>query len=340
VAALARPAAADDANKDSNFWEQLITPNKKEVELILRHVTELQTTATQYGYGYGYGGTVDYGIDNHTSEEQRNQRLRRLEDAFGMLRYARRELDPSHPKVLYELGRAADEIERYDDALDALAAFLEVADASRDSYRIGEAHLRIGRIHARYGDWDEAIDSFREALVRPSGTLQTTVMLFLGGAYMQADRLDDAIDILSQAASGSPYAAYTGSQAPLFALAVAYDRDEQITRSHEVLEKVRVMDPNFSYVLGYPDYNFSTEPLMVPPHELHYFRGLRFEATGMLDEARVEWLAYARAEDEGSRFRSRALEHVEAIDELQDDRAKETETKSTTTVTPTVFYPP
>ena len=50
----------------------------------------------------------------------------------------------------------------------------------------------------------------------------------------------------------------------------------------------------------------------VPAEDLHYFRGLLYEAEGHYAEARAEWALYAAAGNPP--FRGRALDHIAAID--------------------------
>jgi tetratricopeptide (TPR) repeat protein len=309
VVGAAAPARADGGGDD--FWASLLTPHAEEVALVLAKARELRQSAfNQFGSTYETGRA-----DPSTMMQQEQSRLR-LQDAFGMLRYARRELDPAHPEVLFELGRTAEDIGRHADAADALRAFLDVVgDAT--PWRGAEAHFRLGRIHARFGEWDESIAQLRRAAAVRGSHVRPAAKLALGCAYMQADRLPDAIDVLRDAVAGDPPGSgYYMAQAAAFALAVAYDRDGQVSRSHEVLDQLLAYDPSLGQVLGYGGGEFPLEPLLVPPAERSYFQALSYEAQGRFDDARVEWQAYARATD--SPYRRRALAHVAAIDALRE----------------------
>ncbi len=328
MVALAGPAQAKGS--DENFWASLIAPNAEEIDLVLEHARALRLQAMQYTLGQ------DPAYANSYDELQREQRRRRLEDAYGMLRYALRELDPEQPELLYEIGRNADDIGRYDEVLEALGKFVDIAE-NKDR-RVVEAYIRIGRIRARYGEWDEAITAFKRSLVSRSSANRGVALLYLGCAYMHSGQIAEAIDVLSQAAEMQAVGyQYYVAQSSQFALAVAYDRDEQITRSHEVLEKLIAQDRSLTYVLGSP-YNYNTpdvldaRPLLVPPHERQYFLALKYEATGLLEEARAQWLTYTKAADDGP-IRDRALAHIEDLDEMLDERldaADNDKTKSET----------
>ena len=323
IAALAAPAGPAGARPGDgeNFWASLVAPNAEAIDLVLAQARALRLAAmSQYGISYD----PSYAYD----EMQREERQRRLEDAYGMLRYARRELDPEQPEVLYELGRNADDIGRYDEALEVLETFVGLTE--KKDRRVAEANIRIGRIRARYGEWDEAIASFKRSLASRSSVNHGVALLYLGSAHMHNGQLAEAIDVLSQAAELQPGTQYYLQQVAQFTLAVAYDRDEQISRSHEMLEKLLAVDPSLTYVLGYPSYNYGSpdsldaDPLFVPPHERQYFVALKYEASGFLELAREEWLAYTRAADAGP-ARDRARAHISDIDEMLDERLKATD---------------
>jgi hypothetical protein len=97
---------------------------------------------------------------------------------------------------------------------------------------------------------------------------------------------------------------------PLFALAVAYDRDEQITRAFEQLDRLQ-NSLQTSYISSMQSYIDQMDP--APSAEVHYYRGLLYESGGYFDEARAEWVLYADSE---ARYRDRALAHVAAIDKI------------------------
>jgi len=323
--AVAAPDARAKPADDDNFWAAMIAPNAEEIELVLAKARELRQSAMQFTLG------PDLGYPNPYNDSQTEQRRARFADAFGMLRYARRELDPNHLDVLYELGRAAEDIGRYDDAVDALSAFVDRAgDKDR---RLAEVHIRLGRLSARRGEWDTTLAELRAALARPGSGLSGQALIYLGCAYMQTDHMAEAIDTLDQASATSPYGQlYYLAQTAQFALAVAYDRDEQITRSHEVLERLLAGDPGLNNALGQPYYDYTgngldSEPLLWPPSERHYFLALRYEALNMLDEARGEWSAFLRAAED-SPFHARAQAHVDAIDRLRDEQMRTDEQKT------------
>ncbi len=100
----------------------------------------------------------------------------------------------------------------------------------------------------------------------------------------------------------------------LLALAVACDRDEQVGRAAETLEKLISMLAGTGSRLGTLPDNIGV--IYAPAIDQHYFEALLLEAGGHLAAARAAWMAYARAYP-APRFRERALAHVAEIDRMK-----------------------
>ncbi len=309
--ALVAPARADQpAQKPrprlhapaQNFWEWLIDPHGREIRLILdkaRH-NRLRAAGSEYPE-YDYQGF---------SETNRAIAEKLLADARGMLRYGLT-LEPDNPDLLLELGQVSDDLERNDEARAALTAYLENQLPDRID---PVAHLRLGRLLARQRDWDGAVVQLRRALAGPlSGLGQPEAIRCLASVYMETGRMADAIDLLRTATS-RPTAVDPILE---LTLAVAYDRDEQVTRAHEVLQHL-VANNNYPSgplsLLDRQHYGFTRGPLLfVPATDRDYYYALLYEVACNLSEARAEWRAYQRS---GARFHARAQAHVTAIDAL------------------------
>jgi tetratricopeptide (TPR) repeat protein len=292
AAVLGAPAAAEDryadpATRPDDFWQELIEPHGEEVQQVLGKINEALMHAVQHA--------------QNDSDPDGRWRARMLEDARGMARYLRR-LSPKNSAVLYTLGRVADEAGRADEAIEAFTAYLALEPDGQD------APLRLGRIHLRRRDYPEAIRHLRAAAV----SWNTEAAVYLANALTAIGRDEEALAVLR--ASGERTAVFGGDyQIGSFALAVAYDRDEQLSEAFDVLDRMQsVMQGSFSQQM-----QLSIDALqLVPAIEVHYYRGLLYESTGFLDEARASWLIYAAGGDE-ARFRRRALAHVAAIDLLR-----------------------
>ncbi|HEU5058488.1 MAG TPA: hypothetical protein VFU21_18275 [Kofleriaceae bacterium] len=302
VAAADGPGSHLSGKQGQDFWGWLMDPHKTEVDAILRIARDnWQQAATD-------AGDHDAGSRNPGRAERRR---RLLSDAEGMLKYALR-LAPGRADVLRELALVQDEND-----VPAAQGTLERYLAAEIPERVSaEPRVRLGRWYARQRRFSDATVQLRLALGSPATdpALRSQALHLYATVLMHSDRLAEAIDLLKSATQTSP-AAHT-----LFALAVAYDRDEQITRALETLESMRAMSsPAFVDVLLQQE---NRRPVVfVPPWERHYYAALQYELLGFLPEARSEWQAYIRCD--GAPYRERARQHLALVDRLAIERAAE-----------------
>jgi tetratricopeptide (TPR) repeat protein len=292
-----------------NFWSWLSDPHKAEVDQVLAHAMENRRQATSDGGAFDDSGAYQPG------RAERRRRL--LADAQGMLWYARR-LAPARTDVLRELAIVADESDE-PGAEKALERYLAQEVPERIS---ADARVRLGRWYARQRRFADATVQLRLALGSPATDLRarSQATILMATVLMHSGRLAEAIDLLGSAVASIPMPPYGFvDHATQFALAVAYDRDEQITLAHETLATMRAGNPEaFSAVLT--EFEGRGHPIaFVPPWERHYYAGLQFELLGHLAEARAEWLAYLRVDD--APYRGRVRQHLELVDRLIAERA-------------------
>jgi tetratricopeptide (TPR) repeat protein len=302
VTLLARPAAADQAPSgsptapDTNFWAQLIDPYAEEVRVAVQMARQNLMQAVGYA-PYFDAVSVDH-------------RDRLLADAWGMLQYARK-LSPDDPGLLLALGIAADELGHTGEARRALERYLEVEVPERLQ---SEGHMRLGVLYARLGEWDRAVSQLKVALSRPLTYPLThaEVLFSLASVYMNQGRLAEAIDVLVH----EPSQQLQVHGLVQLTLAVAYDRDEQLTQAYDVLDRLLSIATQEQIVQFLIDQS-AANAVFTPAADRFYFRALVYEAAGFMGEARAEWQHYAASA--GARYRSRALAHVAAIDALLED---------------------
>jgi tetratricopeptide (TPR) repeat protein len=274
---------------DDDFWREVAEPHADEVSLVTGKINQALELVNSLAM-------QDVDADG-------KERTRLLDEARGMARYLRR-LAPANPEVLLVLGKVADESGRADEALEALHAYLELEPEG------GDAAFRVGRIYLRMRKYDEAVRYLRIATAS-SSSYMTNAPVYLAAALTATRRDDEAMDVLESAAErpgqwgGEP-------QLPAFALAVAYDRDEQISEAFEVIDRLQTTMQG-GYAGQMQTLIDQLQP--VPSAEVHYYRALLYESSGYLDEARTSWVLYANSGDD-ARFRKRALSHVAAIDVL------------------------
>lgn len=302
VAAADRPAPRShlSGKERQDFWGWLIDPHRTEVDGILKIARDNWQQAAADSMDHDAGSR---------SPARAERRRRLLADAEGMLRYALR-LAPGRADVLRELALVQDENE-VPAAQQSLERYLAAEIPERIS---AEPRVRLGRWYARQRRFGDATVQLRLALGSP-GTdpgLRSQALHLLATVLMHSDRLAEAIDLLRSATQTSP------SPPTLFALAVAYDRDEQITRALETLESMRAMStPAFADVLVQSE---NRRPVVfVPPWERHYYAALQYELLGFLPEARSEWQAYIRCDE--APYRERARQHLALVDRLAIEQA-------------------
>jgi tetratricopeptide (TPR) repeat protein len=276
---------------EEDFWRDVIEPNGVEVGKLVdaaRQATKIADEVLQMD--------AEWAVD---------QRMRYWVDTYRLMREARR-LSPHNADVLAILGRAADELGKTHEAIEALEACVR----ERGREKAGaEVVGRLGAIHLRLGNRDEAI---RWLQLVPAGIRVDNVqsLVHLANALAARGQVAAAVDVLVNSLPATPPAYYTNELAlATFALATLYDRDEQRTAAFEVLERLR---STLQTQLGPQVQNSLAMMRFAPPEDRHYYQALLYEVTEQYVEARAEWALYAAAGD--SPWRARALDHVRAID--------------------------
>jgi tetratricopeptide (TPR) repeat protein len=280
-----RPQPPDDPAV-GDFWREMIEPHGRVVTAIVAHARRALTKATD-------------------DDEPLAQRQRATRTAYGMLRRAR-ELAPENPEVLRLLGHAADELGKAPQAIDALEACIRIEGPERAG---AEVTGRLGMIYLRLGRLDDAIRWLRHAQGPITIADHATAAVYLATALAARGEMASAIDVLTNAAP--PHTAYFTDPVTLvsFALAVHYDRDEQVGAAYEVLDR---MQATLQLELG----AFAQRALALlrfaPPEDRDYYQALLYEALGATTEARAEWAIYAQVPD--APWRGRALQHIRLLD--------------------------
>lgn len=307
VAATGSARADDGAARAEQFWDRLIDPDAGEIDAVLERVrTNREQADRLYPLYDGMG---------RWSAAHADARVALWRDLEAMLRWAL-ERDPRRLDLQRELGLVLFAAGR-PGAEEALAAFLAAAPGDRP---LGLERTHLALLHARRGESGAALALLRRAL-EPQAFAdprdRPRAVFLHAGVLMDEGRLAEAIDLLEAEAAALPSAIGQGALLIQFALAVAYDRDEQISRALAVLERIErnaagglrdtLVDPAGDRLA----FASLTDRL--------YFGALRLEALGYLIEARAEWDAYARVP--GTRYGGRARAHRDALGPLIDRTA-------------------
>ncbi len=289
--ANAGPMPERDRGDAGDFWQEVIEPHGEEVRDLLTKARLAIKTADD-----ALQMDAEWAVD---------QRMRYFQDAYGLLRYARR-LAPDNADVLMLLGRAADELGKTRQAIEAFDAAIRALGPDKT---LPELYGRLGAIHLRLGDRDAAIRWLRLA----QGTLSVTsgpAYVHLANALAARGEITAAVDTLVNLMPGALSSFYPQELTLVsFALAVIYDRDEQRSAAFEILDK---MQAAMQLQYGPQVQNALALLRYAPAEDQHYYQGLLYESLGQLVEARAEWALYAASGE--TPWRGRALEHIHAID--------------------------
>lgn len=279
-----------------NFWRDMISPHKDEIDMILLKARQAINTADMALYS-------DY-------DPTGLERARFYREVFGMLKYARK-LAPANVDVLKLLGQTADEHGKTREAIEAFQAAIDVAGLENAG---SDATGRLGIIYLRLGKLDDAIRLLRAAQlpVTAGQPLTGHIAVHLSNALAARGQMTEAIDVLANNIPAQVQ--YYPNELTLvsFALAVQYDRDEQRGAAFEVLDRMQNV---LQGQLGAMVQNVLAGMRFAPAEDRHYYYGLLYEAAGHYTEARTEWALYAAAGK--LPYRRRALEHIKAIDALR-----------------------
>src|SRR5882757_4354997 len=214
------------------------------------------------------------------------QRAKFLDDAYGMLRYART-LSPESPDVLRWLGITADELGKTREALEAREASVRVTGVDHAS---AEVTGRLGMIYLRLGQLDAAVRWLERAQGVITAGDHAIPTVHLATALAARGEMADAIDLLVNALP----AQITYYTDPLLqvslALAVHYDRDDQRAAAFGVLDRIRVTVQQELAPLGQ---RALANLAFAPAEDQYYYLAMLYEATGDDIEARAEWALYA-----------------------------------------------
>lgn len=286
------PTPPTTAGEAGDFWRDVIEPNGEQVRKLIdkakKAMREPETAST----------TSD-------SEWAVDQRMRFHRDAYNLLRHARK-LSPGNTEVLTLLGRAADEVGRTREAIDALETCVRLIGAERAG---AEVTGRLGAIYLRLGDRDTAIRWLRHA----QGPVLTSgpALVHLANALSARGEMVAAIDVLQNALPTQTLGSHYAPDMTLvaFSLAVIYDRDEQRAAAFEMLDHMQhTLTTQYSQQVQ----NELVKLRFAPAEDEHYYRALLYESLHNYVEARAQWALYAASGD--AQWRRRALDHIAAID--------------------------
>jgi tetratricopeptide (TPR) repeat protein len=275
-----------------NFWRELAEPHKDEVNVI---VFKARQAIAQ--------GEITLVADYDPTGEGRQKLYHQL---FGMLAYARR-LEPDNLDVLKLYAQSADAIGKTRQAMDALHAVIDLVGPDKAGV---EVTGKLGEIYLRLGELDDAIRYLRESQgpLVPGNAITASNLVHLSSALAMRGQTTEAIDVLADALPVTPPYYANEYQVVTFALAVAYDRDDQRSLAVEQLDHLRT---NLQEGWGQAVHAALAPLRFAPAEDQQYYQALLLEATDNYGDARAGWALYAASH---GAYTERALDHIAAID--------------------------
>jgi tetratricopeptide (TPR) repeat protein len=277
------PDFDDESEQKSDFWEKALEPSKQKYEELIAKAVELV---------------------KQSDKASRDLATTYLRDAV--------KLAPDRPLAHMWLGRVegqngnhaacAQEIAR---ALDADPKFIPPSNPYLEGDVAGAewaGRYELALCRAQSADYEGAIDGLRRILAGGGAAEAAAgyVHWHLGESYMALGRLDEALASLQQAYRLLPYAANIS-----FALAVAYDRDEEPTQSRDALSRALEREPRVS-----TSSLLSSSRIWIPADDQHYYLGLAYLGAGEAPRALYHLRRYISTTGEGM-WTARARAHLE-----------------------------
>jgi tetratricopeptide (TPR) repeat protein len=306
ASALGADASADDplgpepprarATNRPGLWSRIVDPNGDEVRTLVAKARRAMSQADE-----ARTGDEDWALE---------QRARFYRDAYNLTTYARK-LAPENGEALAAFARAAEELGRTAEAIEALERAAKLAGTERAQL---EVVARLGAMHLRAGDTERAIRWLRLAQgpvpLHGDALEQTYAVIHLATALAARGEVAAGLHAIAAALPERPPGQVSHETTLLtFALAVLYDRDEQRAAAFEVLDHQQsILGAQYR-----PQIQLELARMRFwPPEDLHYYRALLYESVDQYVEARAEWALYAAAGQPV--YRARALDHIAAID--------------------------
>ncbi len=272
--------AAKQKPAQKSFWERFVKDrNGSEEKLIQEILVDLRSAL---------------------NEEDQEKKEELLKSAIGKAKKGTR-LHPDSADLHYWLGFGLYEVRRFKETL---AAFKKAEKLDPEAGFIADMAFKKGIIYTVLGDYPKAVESYMTAARSPMQSAESLGIIYSNAAecLMGMGRMVDAIRMYERSLTVRPA---SNSQA-LWGLAVALDRDEQISKSVQAARAAAKIDPKLESLTG-PGVFF------VPEGELHYYLGIAYQALGKPEKALVHWKSFLKALPE-SPWAYRAEDHIKVLE--------------------------
>ena len=289
IAAALLLAAGDSARaneRESDFWGGIADPGRKQFEAAMARGVNLLKRAKN--------------MPNVSLKSKM------LEDALAAFDEATK-YSPHNFRGWYRRGKVLMALDRIKEGVRALKRARRLGAAGPDvlfdiAFDLGIAYAKAGAFEKAVLEYDRADRAKADARQRGFNIRsdRSTVHGNAAEALMALGRLDEAIQRYRESLSYVP-----SNTLVRYGLAVAYDRDEQISKANQAMRKALAVDTNMRKLTA-PTVFF------IPDGDIHYYFALGYLVKGDLEKAKEEWQLFLQKLPK-SQWAPRARAHLAAL---------------------------
>ena len=281
----APPARGAEPERESDFWPSILDPGRREFEVAMEKGLDL--------------------LDKAKRVAAEPLRSRVLQDALAAFREATRH-SPNNYRGWYQSAVVLTALDRTKEAIASYRRARALGPEDREvlyriAFELGIAYSKTGAFEKAVLEYDRA-DGALAGITRGRDVRggRSTVHGNAAEALMALGRLDEAIQRYRESLSYNP-----GNNLVRYGLAVAYDRDEQISKAQQEMRTVLAVDPDMRELQ-------SDNVFFIPEGDIHYYFALGRQSRGDLEEAKKQWQLFLQKLP-GSQWAPRARAHLAAL---------------------------
>ena len=262
------PRAHQKNEGESDFWGNLAQPGHKKF-----------LAALNRGRGF---------YDNALKLVDSQLRRRALSDALAAFQEANR-ANPTKAEGFFWIGKALYELDRLKEAISAFNKARRLnPDYDNDysmAFTLGIAHSKMGAFETAVLEYDQAERTLAaQGLgITDAQNVRATLHGNVAESLMALGRLEEAIQRYRASVALQP-----GYALAWWGLAIALDRDEQISKAREAVTRALAGDPDMRALT-------SEGVFFIPAGDIHYYFAFGYWAKGDLVRSKKEWESFLAA---------------------------------------------
>jgi TonB family protein len=281
----ATPREGAEPKPDSDFWGNIAEPGRKKFLEALRRGRALFETAERVASS--------------------QLKARTFEDALAAFQEAAR-ASPRNADGPFWIGKTLYQLDRIEETIRAFKRVRQLkpdfADDYKVSFTLGIAYSKLNRFEEAVQEYDRAerVLATRGLGASDAGFGRALLHANAAESLMAIGHLDDAIQRYLDA-----IALYPSYKLAWWGLAVAYDRDEQVSKAIDAVQKAIAGDSNMGALT-------QKDVFFVPGGDVHYYFALGHQVRGDAAAAKKAWEQFL-AELPKSQWAFRARDHLAAL---------------------------